>query len=277
MSLCHTCFTERSVNGSCVCEVLGSVNARMVSIDELEQRLRMPIVIDTTGILEAQGIGALFWSPPVSRDPWVKRYTARMGSIPGVIHAARESVVPYRATRLDVPRVDGTREAPMPFREEGVDAADELWAQLVIYAREVAELIGGSSPSALRSAVWTVRGEPQGFQPGVTPGAAHNLALEVALWLIERVDLIATFSELADTEALLFSTAQAIYRAMGAAAVPTLRARRRKCVLCDEWGVVASPLTDRVWCVVCGAEYGGEDDGTVADVLASGQEGTEVG
>ncbi|MFD5599195.1 hypothetical protein ACFWHR_03975 [Leucobacter sp. NPDC058333] len=88
-------------------------------------------------------------------------------------------------------RVSGSSEkARLPFHINPADDADLLYATLVIFGREVAEKIGGSSPKPLRTRMWTGRDEPQGL-PVCTPQEAMGLSAEICRWLIACTHQIA--------------------------------------------------------------------------------------
>lgn len=92
-----------------------------------------------------------------------------------------ESTLQARATGAG--KITGTKEVDrLPFRVDPADDADQLWAELVIFGREVAERIGGASPRPLRAGNWAGRDEPQGL-PVCTPSEAFSLAAEVIQWM----------------------------------------------------------------------------------------------
>ncbi|MBU3994792.1 MAG: hypothetical protein KKF42_03285 [Actinobacteria bacterium] len=115
---------------------------------------------------------------------WSDRFVWHIRQAPFQLMHMRELVESTIAAQdTSAVRVAGGRDtAPTPYRVEPADDADLLYATLVIFGREVAEKIGGSSPRALRARMWTGRDEPQGL-PVCTPGDAFALAAEIITWL----------------------------------------------------------------------------------------------
>jgi hypothetical protein len=208
-------------------------------------------------------------------DKWVARYRWHMQSIPGLIQVCRESSTGrVQAFQYDRPRISGSGDdAPLPFEAQGADDADQLWAQLVLYATEVAEKIGGSSPHVLRTAVWCTS-EAQGFRAGVSGTTAALLAADVTTWLVDRAELIGTL-DLDDAEEVLFSQVRALRRQYGLEDRPGVN-RRYRCPLCRypgvvaTWADVAGREVCQVSCLTCGWS-GGED----ADLPTSGETGSQ--
>jgi hypothetical protein len=203
---------------------------------------------------------------------WEERFVWHVSAIPELMLLARSAAVnPLRARRLDRDRVQSSAdEAPLPFQVEGADDADLLWALLALYAAEVAERIGGSSPRVLRTDVWSTQ-EPQGLRSGVGALRAAEIASEVTQWLVERVSVIGALPELDDAEEVLFSTVRAMRLRYGVEDRPE-PSRKRVCRICGvrsvvaTWADVGGREIVRVICLTCG---GSED--ADADLLASGE------
>lgn len=193
-------------------------------------------------------------------DKWVRRYRWHMEAIPELLQLARGGVVPLRAVQYGERVSGGSDVRRLPFSADAVDDADNLWALLVLYAREVSELLGGSSPFVIRSRVWSTR-EAQGLPPNLSPAGAWALGDEVARWLADRALSIAEYAQLADSEEHLFAAVRALRSRYGLD--DRVRTRRRLCTVCGAHGVVASYSDvggveySRVWCVACGHEVEG--------------------
>lgn len=211
---------------------------------------------------------------PIER--WQQRYRWHLESVPQIMLLARSiAESPLQAQRFDRDRVDGGGEigAQLPFTISGTDDADLLWALLVLYARDVAEQIGGSSPSVIRTAVWTTQ-EAQGLRAGISARDAAAQAADVVRWLVERVETIGAIAELDDAEEVLFWRIRLMRREYGLEDRPGPD-RKRPCPHCGEraviatWADVAGVEISRVFCLVCRAtfEEGAADD---AHLLASG-------
>jgi hypothetical protein len=190
----------------------------------------------------------------VTEDRWTKRYRWHMESIPELLRLTRGDVAGIRATRYDGDRVTGGGDPrKLPFAVDAVDAGDELWSLLVIYALEVVDLVGGWAPPVLRSGVWNTR-EAQGLPPGVSGDAAYTMAAEVTDWLVGRSFTVSCFEQLAETEDHLFRRVRDMRARYGL----DDRARCRLCDVCGERGVtamysdVAGVEHSKVWCLVCG-------------------------
>lgn len=193
-------------------------------------------------------------------ERWVKRYRWHVESIPELLLLTRQAVVPLKATAYGERVQGGGDVRRLPMNGSAVDEADLLWALLVLYAREVAYRLGGSSPAVIRSAVWSTS-EPQGLPAGTTPTGAHGLGLIVSDWLAPRALAVAEFAELQDTEDHLFAYVRALRSRYGMQSTDV--ERRRFCGVCGRRGVVAAfedvggAEFSRVWCVLCGHEVEG--------------------
>ena len=131
-------------------------------------------------------------------------------------------------------RVSGSSEqARLPLRVEPADDADLLYASLVIFARVVAQQIGGSSPRALRKRMWTGKTEPQGL-PLCTPSEAFSLTTEIIQWLEAGTHQIAHDPELNDEPEELLALIRKM-RSRYPRAEPKFKAYRlRPCPVCGE-------------------------------------------
>ncbi|MGX5770813.1 hypothetical protein ACWKWN_08685 [Microbacterium trichothecenolyticum] len=133
---------------------------------------------------------------------WIGRYQWHLDQTPSLLEAMREAASGIRAVVYDRDRVDASREGvPLPFREEVVDDADELWRALVGYGRAVASRIGGG-PAAL-DALWA-RGAAGGLRSGTDPETARLQAYEIVVWLVEHIADVAQHADLEGDEAHLF-------------------------------------------------------------------------
>jgi hypothetical protein len=205
---------------------------------------------------------------------WISRYQWHLEQVPELLRVARETAVnPLRARRFDKDRVDGggDDEIRLPFEVESADDADLLWAMLVLYGREVAELLGGSSPQVLRTAVWIAQ-EAQGLHAGISSRQAAALAADVCRWLVDRAEAIGAIAELGDAEEELFELIRRMRRRYGLVDRPAAD-RKRPCPRCRERGVVATWETVagveicRVFCLICRTTF--EEEGNHdADLLA---------
>ncbi|GAB2567400.1 hypothetical protein [Leucobacter ruminantium] len=127
----------------------------------------------------------------------------------------------------------GSEKTRLPYRVDPADDADELYAILIIFGREVAEKIGGASPRALRERMWRGRDEPQGL-PVCTPSEAFTLAGEVVRWLEACTHQIAHDPTLHDAPDHLIDLIRDMRRRYPRAE-PQFRAYRpRPCPTCGE-------------------------------------------
>jgi len=154
-----------------------------------------------------ESLGAV---PPLSPDVqwrrWVRRYTWHLDQLPGLVEAMRSDVLPIGAAVYDRDRVDQSRDAPVPFRVEVVDAIDDLWAALVEYADNVDELLQVHAPVVLAPLPHVGRWRSGSGVQGARAGADVRAdAFTLIGWLIERVDWILPLQALDDSEEFLFS------------------------------------------------------------------------
>lgn len=194
-------------------------------------------------------------------DRWEKRYRWHIGSIPELMMLTRQALVPLKATAYGERVQGGGDVRRLPLNGDAVDEADLLWALLVIYAREVAYNIGGSSPSCIRDQVWSNNSEPQGLPGGVTSSGAFVLGRIVSNWLQERCLTIAEFDGLQESEDQLFAYVRSLRSRYGVQ--DTTDRKNRFCGVCLSYSVttqfedVGGVEFTRTWCTHCGNEVEG--------------------
>lgn len=188
---------------------------------------------------------------------WIERYTWHLDQVPGLLEVMRGEVprISSDSARYGAERISSSRDgAPVPFRVDVMDSIDELWAALVLYAENVAELLGTTAPLVDR---WRVRSDVGGLKPSTD---ARRESFTIVAWLVDRIDAIAPLEQLGDSEDHLFR----LIRSLRARYVsrPVRHARPRPCSLCGEGEVVVrfaddgSPKGVRVArCDVCGEEF----------------------
>lgn len=143
---------------------------------------------------------------------WVENYTWHLDQVPGLLEVIQASAIPLAAARYDAVRVDVSRDgAPVPFRVDSIDDADDLWSALVQYAENVADLFERLGPHTLAPmplvARWRIGTETSGIRPGANVRAD---AFAVVAWLVELVDWVGQLPELGDSEAFLFDRIRAL-------------------------------------------------------------------
>lgn len=213
-------------------------------------------------------------------DAWTRRYRFHLDSVPELIAIARARLVPLAATRYDGEKVSGGgKDGHVPFAVDAMDDADLLWSLLLIYAREVAYLIGGSAPGVVRDTAWETAGDVAGIRARRTASIAAAEARIITNWLVYRSDEVARHAQLADSEEQLFTLVRSLRLRYGVEERP--RSNARRCATCGARKVVAVYATvagmeaELVQCTECGAsgkeavDAGTED----ADLLASGETG----
>lgn len=162
-------------------------------------------------------------SPEEQWRRWVKRYTRHLDQLPGLFEAMRSDVLPIGAVRYDRDRVDMSRDGvPVPFRVEVVDAIDDLWAALVQYSENVAQLLEADLP---RVSVWRVGSEVAGVSSSAD---VRSDAYALIAWLIERADVILPLQELDDPQEYLF----ALIRSNARRFMSPVPERGRRCKVC---------------------------------------------
>lgn len=167
---------------------------------------------------------------------WTKRYEWHLDLIPGLLEVMRDAMpaISSDSRRYGGERVTGSREAPLPFRVDPADEADDLWAALAAYVIEVAELLGEPAPHVLRASWWR-DGQVQGVRASADSDTARRNAFQVVGWLVDREAVIAPHSGVQDSEEYLFGLirkARARYQM-----VRPRRARPRPCEVCGEQAV----------------------------------------
>lgn len=208
-----------------------------------------------------------------AQQRWVKRYSWHMKSIPQLLQLSRDAVTPgIQAARYDRVIVSGSHDVMrLPFEAGALDTADELWALLVLYSREVAYLIGGSSPAALRSRVWSTS-EPQGLPANIDGMQAWVLAEEVVQWLVQRALTVLEFAQLEDTEEHLFARVRKYRKQLQLEDQPAAEL----CYFCGQRAVRQdyAKRDGRERCMSCGTEP--EEVTDAAHLLAGGSEGRTI-
>lgn len=193
---------------------------------------------------------------------WVYRFEAHLDQVPILVEFLRGHRVPLKAGTLDDRVSGGGGEAPVPFRLDPVDDADDLYAALVEYAGEVAERLEVALPHS-GSDVWGTFAGVQGIPAHLGPTGARNAVSRICEWLMHRAVRIRQL-ELTDSEEHLF----ALVRKLGARyTVPPVDrpSRRRVCTVCGEQAVVVAWLlggTGEAECRTCGATYAPERNDT---------------
>lgn len=192
-------------------------------------------------------------SPEAQWRAWVKRYTWHIDQVPGLLEAIRASVVPLASTRYDGMRVSSSREGvPMPFRVDAVDDADALWAALVQYTLNVAELLDVPGPGGLML-TWRSRDEAAGIPSRASQRDVRIAAFEVIAWLVQRVEAIAPLEALEGTEDFLFTHIRSLRARYTSAPKPRPEGFCHVCgetAVVSEWTGDGSTLVSR--CTACG-------------------------
>lgn len=216
----------------------------------------------------------------MTADAWTRRYRFHLDSIPELIAVARERLVPLAAARYDGEKVSGGgRDGHVPFQVDAMDDADLLWSLLIIYAREVAYLIGGKAPGVITDTAWETAGDVAGIRARRTAAIAAAEARIITNWLVYRAGEVAQHGHLGDTEEQLFTLVRSLRLRYGIEERP--RSNARRCATCGARKVVAVYATvagmeaELVQCTGCGASGkvavdGGTED---ADLLAGGETG----
>lgn len=189
---------------------------------------------------------------------WTHRFEAHLDQVPVLVEFLRGHRVPLKAGAMDERVTGGGGDAPVPFRLDPVDDADDLYAALVEYAGEVAERLETALPIT-GSDVWGTYQGSQGVPAHLGPAGARRVTFQMVEWLTHRAVRIRAL-ELADSEDHLFT----LIRKLGARyMVPPIDrpARRRVCTVCGEQAVVVAWLlggTGEAECRTCGATYSPE-------------------
>ncbi|WP_431800352.1 hypothetical protein [Microbacterium kunmingense] len=181
------------------------------------------------------------------------RYAWMLQQVPVIVAHLRDSMLPIAATDYDRTRVDGTRDQPLPFRLEPMQDADDLWAALTAYGRDIAWHIQ-PSPHALTT---RLNASQQWHEAG-------DAAYTITAWLTAHEERIATLEPdpardtAADGLFLLISQLLNRYRITPR----RLRSHPTRCVLCGNTAVHAEWTLNRegdiaqtVQCTVCLRRY----------------------
>ena len=191
-----------------------------------------------------------------TRTDW---FTWHIRQAPFQIMHLRELVEnTIRAQDTEAVRVDGTTDKSRPpMNIDAADDADLLYANLIIFGREVAEHIGGASPRPLREQMWTGQTEPQGL-PVCTPSEAFSHTTQISQWLAASAHTIVHTPELTDSIEHVCELIRKT-RARYPTSEPQFKAYRpRPCPICDQrtilpvWG--ANGL-EAMKCDTCGQTW----------------------
>jgi len=200
------------------------------------------------------------------------RILYRLAEAPKILVSLRAAMVPLGAGALEG-RVDGTREAPLPFRQEAMDAADEFWDEMIRWAAEQAAAltIAGYSelgipvPVARLAAIWWetgTEGEPVRMAPPRSLTEAAAQMTEVCMWLRGHAEEIAHLDTVSDYHQSIVRTIGR-YRARAGLVAPKPRLiRARECDICFTKAVEVSipdvgPIVAR--CTSCHAIIAGAE------------------
>lgn len=127
----------------------------------------------------------------------------------------------------------GGEKARLPYRVDPADDADNLYANLVVLGRHVAEVVGGASPRPLRARMWSGRDEPQGL-PVCTASEAFSTTTEIVQWLVAIRETLEREPDVHDQIDHVVDLIRK-YRARYPQAEPRFRAYRpRPCPTCGE-------------------------------------------
>ena len=112
------------------------------------------------------------------------RIGARLAEAPGIVRELRANVAGLRAVDTTNPRVSGTREAPLPFDDGALEAADELFATVATWAVSHAATMrsAGSLPAWL-GGLAAADVDPRRLPTVSTPQSASQHVSEVVDWL----------------------------------------------------------------------------------------------
>lgn len=216
----------------------------------------------------------------MTADAWTRRYRFHLESVPELIAIARSRVMPLAAARYDGEKVSGGgKDGHVPFAVDAMDDADLLWSLLLIYAREVAYLIGGSAPGVVRDTAWETAGDVAGIRARRTATIAAAEARLITNWLVHRSAEVAVHAQLTDSEEHLFTLVRSLRLRYGVEERPKSNARR--CATCGArkvvvvYATVAGMEAELIQCTDCGASGKEAVDGPTedADLLASSETG----
>lgn len=191
---------------------------------------------------------------------WTESFVWHIRQAPfQIMHMRELTQTTVAAVDTSSVRVSGSSDqASLPLRVDPADDADLLYASLVIFARVVAQQIGGSSPRALRERMWTGKTEPQGL-PLCTPSEAFSLTTEITQWLEVCARQIAHDPELNDEPEALLTLIRKM-RSRYPRAEPKFKAYRpRPCPLCQQSTILPIYLIHGLLgfqCDTCEAKWG---------------------
>lgn len=172
-----------------------------------------------------------------------RRIRARLDEAPRIIRILRASIVPLRAVDTTSVRVDGTRDAPIPFDDGMLEAADELFSTIANWALSHAQAmhVTGGLPAWL-SRLAEVEMDARHLPTLSTPQKASQRLEEVIGWLQEWGDAIAHSVRPESLKAYHDDIVDLVRRMRGRAGLsePRTRVPRRVCEVCGEQRVEAS-------------------------------------
>lgn len=209
-------------------------------------------------------------------------YSWHMSQVPVILGHLRDSMIPLQATQYDNTRITGSRDPQLPFRLEPMEDADQLWAELIWYAREIAANLTGPTPHALTGA-WTNQHGYLIIRPSSDWYAVGEQAHTVTAWLTYHQDDIARVRR-ADTHAMETALFQHIGRLLAKYRVTPARLRTEavRCDLCGatavraEWAMNrAGHIDQTVQCTVCHQRYEPKETRS-ADVQAGSETRTPI-
>ncbi|MDQ7877349.1 hypothetical protein Q9R08_05095 [Microbacterium sp. QXD-8] len=179
------------------------------------------------------------------------RILYRLAEAPKILVALRSAMIPLGAGALEG-RVDGTKEPPLPFRDDAMDTADEFWNAIIRWAAEQAAAltIAGYTlldipvpVSRLAGKWWETgeEGEPVRMTPPRSLDAAAAQIAEVCLWLRTHGEEVAHLDTVADYHDSIVRTIGR-YRSRAGLVPPRGRAKSHPCPVCGATSVdVSSP------------------------------------
>lgn len=176
--------------------------------------------------------------------------------IPDLMANMRSMIDGVSAAPLAERVAGGGDGSPAPLRIGPLDASDSLYAKLVSWTSQFAEMFG-TTPPVLPS--WTNAREVQGSRP-VSPEAAHFLAAWLRDWFLDRLDQIAASRlavEFHDDLCYGWDDARGVFHLTGAYGVeprPLRAADKRECPVCGHREVFVKwpDLFDPEVAVLCG-------------------------
>lgn len=168
---------------------------------------------------------------------WSEWFRWHLDQAPFQILHMRELVeTTVRAQDTEAVRVSGGSDpARLPYNADPADDADALYAELILFAREVAEHTGAPAPRPVRGRYWQGANEPQGL-PSCRADEAFAWVSEIRTWLVAQLhhlEQIAADGKLGDSPEHLVETIREM-RKRYPRAEPKFRAYRpRPCPATD--------------------------------------------